>query len=65
MLSSKLVTIRQLAESPDNPFTAGQFRWWVFQEDFNGFKDVIVRIGRRVYIDVEALDRWIEGQRSA
>lgn len=45
-------------------FTTGQVRWWIFNEPSNGMKDhgVVVRLGRRVYIDADAFDRWVDAQ---
>ena len=55
------------AFSSGSPFTEAQVRWWVFNEAQNGMKahGVVVRIGRRVYIDVDAFDRWIDSQQVA
>jgi hypothetical protein len=51
----------------DAPFTQPQVRWWIFNAESNGLDKAkaIVRIGRRVYIDVDAFDRWIESQQPA
>lgn len=44
-----------------------QLRWLIFNSRNNGLDDhgAIVRIGRRVYIDVDAFDRWIDSQQVA
>lgn len=46
------------------PFNENQLRWFIFNEHNNGLHDhgAIVRIGRRVFIDVDAFDRWIDAQ---
>ena len=48
----------------DRPFSEGQVRWWIFNAEQNGLADAdaLVRIQRRVYIDIDAFDRWIESQ---
>lgn len=48
----------------DSPFTESQVRWWIFNATTNGMAEqgVIVRIGRRVYLDPEAFDRWLDAQ---
>ena len=53
-----------LRERPE--FTAGQVRWWIFHADTNGMArlSVIVRIGRAVWLDVEAFDRWVDAQQA-
>lgn len=51
-----------LRERPE--FTPGQVRWWIFHAKANGMArlDVVVRIGRAVWIDADAFDRWVESQ---
>ena len=51
-----------LRERPE--FTPGQVRWWIFHEASNGLRQhtVVVRIGRAVWLDVDAFDRWVESQ---
>lgn len=48
----------------DSPFTENQLRWWIFNSATNGLVslEAIVRVGRRVYIDVDAFDRWLSAQ---
>lgn len=52
------------AFAANSPFTEAQVRWWIFNEANNDLQahGAIVRIGRRVYIDTSAFDRWIEAQ---
>lgn len=60
-----LKTVSAFAES--GPFTEAQLRWWIFNEASNGMRDlrVTIRIGRRVYIDVDAFSRWVDAQQVA
>lgn len=44
------------------PFSESQLRWWIFNAESNGLAPAIVRIGRRVYIDVDQFDAWIDRQ---
>jgi hypothetical protein len=48
----------------DSPFTENQLRWWIFNSGTNGLADAnaIVRVSRRVYIDVDGFDRWLGAQ---
>lgn len=48
----------------ESPFTEGQIRWWVFRAPVNGMSaaGAIVRIGRRVFVDVDRFDDWVEQQ---
>lgn len=60
-----LKTVAAFAEA--GPFTEAQLRWYIFNDAHNGMRDnsVVVRVGRRVYIDVNAFDRWIDSQQAA
>jgi hypothetical protein len=46
------------------PFTQNQLRWWIFNAATNGLADAgaIVRVQRRIYIDVDRFGDWIESQ---
>jgi hypothetical protein len=63
-MAGKRVTIAQLAGDPDYPFTEPSIRWLVFNAQTNGLASAgaVTRVGRRVYINVEAFDRWLEAQ---
>lgn len=66
MATRNLRTVNQFHE--ERPaFTHGSLRWLIFNERNNGLAaaGAIVRIGRRVYIDVDAFDRWIDAQQAA
>ena len=61
-MERNLTTVAQFANG--TPFTEGQIRWWIFQASNNGMDDagVVVRIGRRVYLDTDAFESWIARQ---
>lgn len=59
-----LRSVRQLCEQYPNLFTEGRLRWLIFNADQNGFGACVVRMGRRVLIDTEALTAWLAKQRS-
>lgn len=58
-----LRTIRQLAEEAPGIFTQSKLRWWVYNAEENGLKVALVRIGGRIYLDIEALAQWLESMR--
>lgn len=60
MVTRDLKSVPQLAEV--TPFSEAQLRWWIFNEKSNGLSDrkAIVRIGRRVYVDVGRFYEWID-----
>ncbi len=59
-MKRELKTVTQFAET--SPFTEAQLRWFIFNAKTNGLKPAVVKVGRRVYLDVNAFDRWIEAQ---
>lgn len=61
-----LVGISELAKREDVPFTEPSLRWMVFNEGSNGLRDAgaIVRLGRRVYIDLDRFDAWLTSKES-
>jgi hypothetical protein len=57
--------LKSVAEfSAGSPFSEGQLRWWIFRAVDNGLDEcrAILRIQRRVYVDVDRFDAWIENQ---
>jgi hypothetical protein len=62
MIKRNLQTVASLAAS--SPFSEGQLRWWIFIASSNGLEaaGAVVRVGRRVYIDIDRFDDWIEQQ---
>lgn len=64
-MARSLKTIPQFANSTD--FSESQIRWWIFNAKNNGLAatQTIKRIGRRIYIDADGFDAWIDGQNPA
>ena len=61
-MSRNLQSVAQF--SATTPFSTDQLRWWIFNAASNGLgaAGAVIRIGRRVYIDVDAFDSWITQQ---
>ena len=61
-MSRNLKTISQFASG--SPWTEAQLRWHIFNSQQNGMTSAgaVVRVGRRVFIDVDGFDRWVESQ---
>lgn len=53
-----LLTVAQFAAT--TPFTEYQLRNWIFNAGSNGLSSALVRVGRRVYVDADGFDRWID-----
>ena len=60
-----LRTVRQLCEEYPQIFTEGSLRWWIFRREYNGFSHCIVRIGKRLYIDLRMLRQWLAEHRGS
>ena len=62
MIKRNLQSVAALAAS--GPFSEGQLRWWIFMSATNGLSgaDAVVHVGRRVYIDIDRFNDWIELQ---
>lgn len=63
-MATQRVTIAQLAANPNYPFTEPSLRWLVFNASRNGLAafGAITRVGRRVYINLDGFDRWLDSQ---
>lgn len=63
-MATQRVTIAQLAANPNYPFTEPSLRWLVFNARNNGLAaaGALTRVGRRVYINLDAFDRWLDSQ---
>ena len=61
-MNRNIKTVRGFADA--SPFTQPQLRDFIFNERTNGLFEAaaIVRIGRRVYIDVDKFEAWIESK---
>ncbi len=56
-----LLTVKQFSQQ--NPaFTEGSMRWLLFHRQQNGLERAVVKVGRRVLINVEAFFIWIDEQ---
>ncbi|AGG88766.1 hypothetical protein [Rhodanobacter denitrificans] len=62
-MNRNLKSVTQFAA--ESPFTEAQLRWWIFNASTNGLQSAVVRIGRRVYIDVDAFSAWVDQQQVA
>lgn len=56
----RLRTIRQAAA--ETVFSENSYRWLIFNADTNGFGRCIRRVGRRIYVDLDSLEEWIDEQ---
>ncbi len=61
-MSRNLQSVAQFAAR--GPFTQNQLRWWIFQAAHNGLEasGAILRVQRRIYLDSDRFDSWIDSQ---
>ncbi len=63
MAAPDIRTIKQVSQ--ERPaFKEAALRYLIFNAETNGLNSALVRIGRRVMIDLERFDQWLEGHRS-
>jgi len=56
-------TVKNLpSKYPDADFTESSIRWWLFNSKDNGFSKCVVRVGRKILIDVERFEEWLDNQ---
>ena len=58
-VETDLLSVNDFAEKHPT-FTKGTLRAYIFNADSNGFREVIRRIGARVYIKENAFFQWVE-----
>jgi len=59
-----LMSVKELAES-SSAFSESSLRWLLFNADKSGLDRALVKVGRRVLIDVPEFERWLEAGRVA
>ena len=62
MTASSLRTVAQLADELP-AFDEPALRRLIFHAESNGLSPAIVRIGRRVYIDIDDFNQWLDDRR--
>jgi len=59
----RLSTVRNLPGLyPDAGFTQSSIRWLIFNAKENGFSMCIVRMGRKVLVDLDKFNEWLDNQ---
>lgn len=56
-----LLTVKQFSQRHP-AFTEGGLRWLLFNREQNGFERAVVKVGRRVLIDVDEFFGWLHTQ---
>jgi hypothetical protein len=56
-----LVSVKKMPELYPG-FTQSSIRWLIFNENHNGFKRCVKRIGKKILIDLEQFELWVDSQ---
>jgi len=60
--AKRLATVKRTAEIYSNAITESAIRWLIFNEKNNGFSACIRRLGRKILIDLDAFEHWVDSQ---
>ena len=60
--AENLLTIRQVAERCP-ALSESALRWLVFNSKQSGFDEVLIYVGRRIFVDFDRLNDWLEKRR--
>lgn len=64
--SRHLSSIKNLPSCyPGAGFTEQSIRWWVFNSKENGLEGCIIRIGRKILIDLDKFEQWLDKKAAA
>lgn len=64
MSDYQYLSIKQIAESNQYPFSNGQIRHYLTLRHKNGLDAAIRKIGKRLYLRKDLFEAWIESQAS-
>lgn len=62
-MAARLSSIKKIPEHYNGAFTESSIRWLVFNGKTTGFSKCIRRLGRKILIDLDEFEQWIESQR--
>ncbi|MGE3319095.1 MAG: hypothetical protein AB7I18_07340 [Candidatus Berkiella sp.] len=60
--NKRLATVKKIPQLYPDIFTESSIRWLIFNEKQNGFSQCIRRIGKKVLIDLDSFEAWIDEQ---
>ena len=56
------LTVKQYAERYPYP-SESSLRWHLFHSSTNGLESAVIRIGKRIVLDLDALNAWIRSHK--
>ncbi len=54
------LSVYQIAEAAEYPFTLGQIRHYLLMRHCNGLEKAVRKIGKRLYLRRDLFEQWIE-----
>jgi hypothetical protein len=60
--NKRLATVRQMPELYNDVFTAAAFRNLLFFKKQNGIDRCVIKIGKKVLIDLDIFEMWLDDQ---
>ncbi len=61
-IERRLATVKQIPELYPGVFTEASIRWLIFNEKQNGFSKCVRRIGKKLVIDINIFESWIDSK---
>ena len=61
-MNLEYLSIQQIADSKQYPFTIGQIRHYLIMRHRNGLEKAVRKIGKRLFIRKDLFELWIESQ---
>ena len=60
-MSKRVVSVKNFpAVYPDANFTEASVRWLIFNKDKNGFHNCVIKVGRKILIDIDRFEKWLD-----
>jgi hypothetical protein len=61
--SMRYCSVNQVADIYAGTFSRASLRWLIFNEKTNGFSCCIRRVGRKILINLDEFEKWIESKK--
>ena len=58
----RLATVKTISQIYPGVFTESSIRWLIFNQQENNFAQCVRRLGRKVLIDLDSFELWIDQQ---
>ena len=61
----RIIPIKEIKKLYNGCFTESSIRWLIFNEKINGFSKCIIRIGRKILINLDEFEKWIVSEEAS